>query len=153
MFYIVLLILFGLLFLLAELLLLPGITVAALLALVSYGAACWIAFSQYGVMTGSVVVGVILLLSLAAVVWSLRDKTWLRFSLQQEIRSSSMPEPAKELQPGARGRALSRLSPMGKVDFGGKVYEAKSTGDYIDPRCEVEVAGFENFNVIVRKIN
>ena len=37
----------------------------------------------------------LLLLSLAVVIFSLRAKTWQRFSLRQEIRSSSMPEPEK----------------------------------------------------------
>ena len=153
MLYIILLILFGLLFLVAEIVLLPGISVAAVLALVSNGAAVYLAFRDYGPVTGTVVVVVILLLSALAVFFSLRTKTWQRFSLQQEIRSSSMPEPEKELQPGMRGRSISRLSPMGKVEIAGRIYEAKSQDAYIDPRSEIEVVGFENFSVIVKKTN
>ncbi len=41
---------------------------------------------------------------------------------------------------------------MGKVEIGGRVYEAKSTGAYIDQRRAVEVVGFENFSVIVKSI-
>ena len=153
MLYIILLILFGLLFLVAEIVLLPGISVAAVLALVSNGAAVYLAFRDYGPVTGTVVVVAILLLSALAVFFSLRTKTWQRFSLQQEIRSSSMPEPEKELQPGMRGRSVSRLSPMGKVEIAGRIYEAKSQDAYIDPRSEIEVVGFENFSVIVKKTN
>ena len=151
MLYIVLLILFGLLFLVAEIVLLPGLTVAALLSLVSYGASVYLAFRDYGPVTGSVVVAVILLLSAVAVFFSLRAKTWQRFSLQQELDSTSMPGPEKELQPGMRGRSVSRLSPMGKVEIAGRIYEAKSQDAYIDPRSEIEVVGFENFSVIVKK--
>ena len=151
MFYIVLLVLFGVLFLVAEIVLLPGVTVAALLSLVSYGASIYLAFRDYGPVVGSVVVAVILLLSAVAVYFSLRDKTWQRFSLQQKLPASSMPEPEKELQPGMRGRSLSRLSPMGKVEIAGRIYEAKSQDTYIDPRSEIEVVGFENFSVIVKK--
>lgn len=151
MFYIILLILFGLLFLVAELLLLPGITVAAVLALVCDGAAIWLAFRDYGPLTGAVVVAVTLVLSLVAVIISLRAKTWQRFSLRQAVESSSMPEPQKEVAVGARGRSLSRLAPMGKVEIEGRIYEAKSQDRYIDPRCAVEVTGFENFNVIVKQ--
>ena len=60
--------------------------------------------------------------------------------------------PAEELQVGDRGVTLSRLSPMGKVEIGGRIYEAKSTDVYIDQRSTVEVVGFENFNVVVRKV-
>ena len=91
--------------------------------------------------------------AIAASVFSLRAKTWQRFALKQEIRSKSMPRPSDELEPGTRGLTLSRLSPMGKVSIEGKIYEAKSLDAYIDPKQEVEVVGFENFSVIVKKIS
>ena len=153
MFYIVLLVFFGLLFLVAELVLLPGVSIGAVLALVCYGSSVYLAFRDFGPVTGTVVILVILVLSVIATVVSLRAKTWQRFSLKQESRSSSMPViPAEELQVGDRGVTLSRLSPMGKVEIGGRIYEAKSTDVYIDQRSTVEVVGFENFNVVVRKV-
>ena len=60
--------------------------------------------------------------------------------------------PSEELRIGDRGTTLSRLSPMGKVEIGGRVYEAKSTGTYVDPNREVEVVGFENFSVVVKTV-
>ena len=152
MFYIVLLVFFGLLFLVAELVLLPGVSIGAVLALVCYGSSVYLAFRDFGPVTGTVVILVILVLSVIATVVSLRAKTWPRFSLK-EIRSSSMPViPAEELQVGDRGVTLSRLSPMGKVEIGGRTYEAKSQGAYVDQQRDVEVVGFENFSVIVKTI-
>lgn len=153
LFYIILLVFLGLLFLVAELVLLPGVSVGAILAMACYGGSIYLAFRDLGTAAGVTVIVVILLLSLVAVVVSLRAKTWQRFSLKQEIRSSSMPVlPAEELRIGQHGVTLSRLSPMGKVEIDGKVYEAKSTGAYVDPRQEVEVVGFENFSVIVKTL-
>lgn len=151
MFYIVLLVLFGLLFLVAELVLLPGVSIGAVLSLVCYGSSIYLAYRDYGPVTGTLVVLVILALSLVATIISLRAKTWQRFSLKQKINSSSMPTtPGQELNVGDRGTTLSRLSPMGKIEVGGKIYEAKSLDAYVDPRREVEVVGFENFSVIVK---
>lgn len=152
MFFIVILVLFGLLFLIAEIVLLPGVSVGALLSLVCYGSSIYLAFRDYGPVAGVVVVLIILVLSAVATFLSLRAKTWQRFSLRQEIDSSSMPAPATELKVGDRGTTLSRLSPMGKIEVGGRIYEAKSLGAYVDPRREVEVVGFENFSVIVKKV-
>ena len=143
--------LFGVLFLVTELVLLPGVSVGALLSLVCYGAAIYLGFTQFGTTTGVVVIVVILILSLLATILSLRAKTWQRFSLKQEIRSSSMPTPSDELVVGDRGVALSRLAPMGKVVINDRQYEAKTTGSYIDAQTPIEVIGFENFNVIVKK--
>lgn len=153
MFYIVLLVFFGILFLVAELVLLPGVSVGAILSLVCYGSSIYLSFRDFGPVTGSIVIAVILVLSLVATVVSLRAKTWQRFSLKQEIRSSNMAvTPAEELRPGDRGVTVSRLSPMGKVEIAGRIYEAKSQGPYVDPQRDVEVVGFENFSVIVKTI-
>ena len=136
MFYIVLLVFFGLLFLVAELVLLPGVSIGAVLALVCYGSSVYLAFRDFGPVTGTVVILVILVLSVIAT-----------------VVSSSMPViPAEELQVGDRGVTLSRLSPMGKVEIGGRTYEAKSQGAYVDQQRDVEVVGFENFSVIVKTI-
>ena len=59
MFFIVLLVFFGLLFLVAELVLLPGVSIGAILALVSYGGAIYIAFRDYGPLAGGIVVAAI----------------------------------------------------------------------------------------------
>lgn len=151
MWLIVLLVLLGVLFLVAELVLLPGVSLGALFALVCYGSAVYTAFADYGPLTGWLTVAAILLLSLAATAISLRAKTWQRFSLRQKIESSSMPLPDSDVAVGARGVAVSRLAPMGKVEIGGRLYEAKSSDAYIDQRSRIEVVGFENFNIVVRR--
>lgn len=151
MLYIILLIFLGVLFLVAELLLLPGISIGTILSLVCYGSAIYLAFDGYGTCTGAVTVAAVLLLSLITTLVSLRAKTWQRFSLKQEIDSSSMQLPEKEISVGARGISVSRLSPMGKVEIDGKSYEAKSADAFIDQKQPVEVIGFDNFAVIVRK--
>ena len=94
---------------------------------------------------------VVLAISLVAVVVSLRAKTWQRLALKDEIKGSSMETPSQELKVGDKATTLSRLSPMGKIQVGEKIYEAKSLDSYVDPRVEVEVVGFENFTVIVKK--
>lgn len=152
MLLIILLIFLGLLFLVAELVLLPGISIGGILALICDGCAIYLAFNNFGPSAGSLVIAAILLLSLAATIIALRRKTWQRFSLHQQIDSSSMPDPKEQgVRIGDEGTALSRLAPMGKVTIEGRIYEAKSLDSYIDPRSSVEVVGFENFNIVVRK--
>ena len=86
------------------------------------------------------------------VIFSLRAKTWQRFSLKQNIDSVSVANPENALQIGAKGVATSRIAPMGKVEVDGTYYEAKSADGFIDQREEVEVVGFENSSVVVRKV-
>ena len=153
MWYIVLLIVLGLLFLVAELLLFPGLSIGGILALVCYGGAIWYAFDSLSVIAGWWTVAVVLALSLLTVIISLRAKTWQRLTLKQEIDSVSMPKPEAEVVLGAIGVTISRLAPMGKVEVAGKTYEAKSVDVFIDQRSKVEVVGYDNFTLIVKKID
>lgn len=148
---IILLVLLGVFFLVVELVLLPGVTVGTILSLVSYAVAVYMAFERFGLTGGAVTLAVVVAISLVAVVLSLRAKTWRRFSLRQKIESSSMETPSDTVSVGQCGIAVSRLSPMGKVNIDGRVYEAKSIDSYIDQRSRVEVTGFENFTVVVKR--
>ena len=149
---VIFLILLGLFFLVVELIFLPGITLGTILSAVSYGAAIYLGFSRLGVIGGMIILFVIAALSLVATVVSLRAKTWQRLALNNKVDSQSNASPEEVVAVGAKGVTISRLSPMGKVEIAGKIYEAKSGGEYIDQRTAVEVVGFENFAVIVKKI-
>lgn len=153
MWYIVLLIILGMLFLVAELLLFPGLSIGGILAMACYGGAIWYAFDALGVTAGIWTIVAVALLSLLSLIFSLRAKTWQRLALKQEIDSVSMPNPESEVVIGAVGVSISRLSPMGKVEVNGKTFEAKSADVFIDQRSKVEVVGFDNFTLIVRKID
>ena len=149
---VIFLILLGLFFLVVELIFLPGITLGTILSAVSYGAAIYLGFSRLGLIGGMIILFVIAALSLVATVVSLRAKTWQRLALNNKVDSQSNASPEEAVAVGAKGVTISRLSPMGKVEIDGKTYEAKSGGEYIDQRTEVEVVGFENSNIIVRKM-
>lgn len=149
---IVLLLIFGAFFLVAELVFLPGVTLGAVLSVVSYGAAIYLGFDRLGFVGGMITLAVALALSLVVTIISLRAKTWRRLALNDKIESKSSDLPENSVKIGDKGIAISRLSPMGKVKIGGEMYEAKSIDKYIDQRSEIEVVGFENFTIIVRVV-
>ena len=150
--YIIVLLVLGALFLMAEIVLLPGVTIGAILALGSYAGAIYIGFAYYGTTAGVAVIAVTLLLSLITVIFSLRAKTWQKLSLQKNIDSVSSELPEHSVEVGAHGVAISRIAPMGTIEVNGKRYEAKSDL-LIDQREEVEVVGFENFSVLVKRVD
>lgn len=153
MFWIVLLILLGAIFLMAELILLPGVSIGGILALGCDIAAGYFAFAWYGTTAGWITVGVIFLVAIVVTILSLRAKTWQKLSLSQQITSSSMDTPQEHnVKIGDRGVAITRLAPMGKVEIAGRMFEAKSTTELIDQQSDIEVTGFENFNIIVKKV-
>jgi membrane-bound ClpP family serine protease len=142
----------GALLLVAEMVLLPGLTVAGVGALAAYGVAIYFGFDRFGTRIGFLVVGIVVVISILMIVISLSARTWRRLSLGARVDGVSQSSPDRELARGDRGVTATRLAPMGKVMVGEQMYEAKSLGDtYIDQQTEVEVVGFENFSVIVKK--
>ena len=72
--------------------------------------------------------------------------------MQKNIDSVSSELPEHSVEVGAHGVAISRIAPMGTIEVNGKRYEAKSDL-LIDQREEVEVVGFENFSVLVKRVD
>lgn len=153
MWLIISLIIIGALLLVAELVLLPGLSIAGIGALICYGVAIYFGFTDYGTTGGMIVIGAILVLSIALTAISLRARTWRRLALNHEIDGVSQEQPEEKVKVGDKGTAITRLAPMGKVEVNGETFEAKSLGDkFLDPKTRVEVVGFENFNIIVKAL-
>ncbi|MCD8101581.1 MAG: NfeD family protein [Alistipes sp.] len=153
MWFIITLVIVGVLLLVAELILLPGITVAGICSFISFFGAVYIGFTNYGKTGGYATIIAIVVLAVIATMLSLRSKTWRRLSLKQEVEGTSQPLPQETVREGQRGRTITRLAPSGNVLIDGETYEARSLGDvYVDPNTEVQVTGFENFTVIVKVV-
>lgn len=147
---IALLVMIGALLLVAELVLLPGFTIAGIGALGCYCGAAYMGYSNYGVSGLLLTIGAIIMVSLVATWLSLRARTWQKLALKHNIESKSQESPEHQVEIGERGVAITRLAPMGKVMIGGRTYEAKTIDSFVDQQTEIEVTGFENFNVIVK---
>ena len=60
---------------------------------------------------------------------------------------------AKQEELEAAEYEVSAGGGMVKISINGKIYEAKSVDVYIDQKQSVEVVGFENFSVIVKRLD
>lgn len=152
--WIILLIFFGLLLFVTELVLLPGITVAAVGSFCCLvGAVAW-TFVEHGVAGGFIVLGIVVGLLLTLTALFLRPRTWNRVALKTNIESQVQPvEIEKQVEVGVRGITMTRLAPMGNVRIDGRIFEAKSLDSYIDPKRQVQVVGYDNATIIVRSVS
>ncbi|MBE6241364.1 MAG: serine protease [Bacteroidales bacterium] len=143
------LIILGLVLLFAEILLIPGIGVAGILGVISMAVACYLAFVNYSLATGLIVLAVILVILILMLIWVLRAKTWKRMSLDTNIDSKAVVQRIN-LAVGDRGVALTRLAPMGNARFDDEIVEVTSLEGIIPPGTEVEVVMLEGIKVTVR---
>ena len=143
----------GLLLIIAEIILIPGIFVAGTLGLVSIGAACWLAFDGIGPDAGYITIAANAVLAVVCAVLSLRSKTWKKFSLHTEIdsRTDSRPED-KGITVGSQGVTITRLAPMGKVLFGDTTVECSARNGIVDPGQQVEVILIDDNKIFVKPL-
>lgn len=150
--FIITLILVGLILVLAEILIIPGVGVAGILGLLSMGGSCFYAFHEIGNTAGAIVTAVNAVLLIGLIVFVLRAKTWKRMALDTNIDSKAVDSGEEALVVGDRGRTVTRLAPMGTVRFGDKTFEAKALEGMIDQETDVEVVLIEDSRIYVKPL-
>lgn len=145
--FIILLILFGVILLLAEIMIIPGVGVAGVLGVLSLGASCYYAFTYMGLTSGIVVTIVDIFLVTGLLVFLLRAKTWKKLKLDTVIDSKGTSEIKVEV--GMQGKTVTRLAPMGTAFINDKHCEVTSVDGMLDPGTPVEVSRVENNKIYV----
>lgn len=150
--WIILLIIIGLILYFAELVLLPGITIAAIGSFACLTGAITLAFMNLSLTTGFIILSIVVVLLIIMTILFLRPKTWNKAALHTEIRNS-IAQPISTLVPlGTQAVTLTRLAPMGKVIINGETFEAKSLDSFIDQQTPVIVTNYDNQTIIVQPI-
>lgn len=148
-FLIGILILFGIVLIVLEILIVPGMVVGFLgLIFILLGiAGTW---NEYG-STAGIVVGLISALITFLAIWSaLRTGFWKHFSLKDRIESKVNEIDKSLVKPGDLGHAVSSLRPMGTVRINGERFEASCETGMIPPNYPVEVLHVESNKLIVK---
>lgn len=149
----ILLIVVGIILLVLEFVVIPGITVAGIGGVILCAAGIILSYKEYGVAIGNyTLLGSILLFTIV-IVYSLKAKTWKKIALNSEIDSKVNVIDHEHLHVGDTGIALSRLAPMGKARINGITVEAKSTGIYIAENTDIEVIKVNGSNITVKPLN
>lgn len=144
------LIIVGFLFLLLEVLVLPGTNIAGILGFVLIAVGVWQAFEAHGSTAGIVTLSGTVVFSFFVLYYALKSKTWKRASLASEIDGRVNVVDATLIKPGDTGVAVSRLNPMGKALINNQYYEVRTDGEYIIPETEIVVTKID-FNKITVK--
>ena len=138
--------------LLAEVFLLPGLTIAGIAG--SIFAIGGIAYAYTINMTvGNITLGSSIIIFGGVFIWLIRSNSFHRVSLKTNIESTIESPRNMDLKVGDEGITLSRLAPIGKARFGHTSIEAKSTNDFIDENTPVVIVRIEGYNVIVETKN
>ena len=134
----------------AEIFLLPGITIAGIAGVLFAIGGVAYAYSL-NVILGNITLGSSIVTFGGLFLWLLRSNSFNRVSLKTDVESTVASPRDMELHIGDEGITLSRLAPIGKARFNNITVEAKSTGEFIDENTPVIIKRVDGYNVVVAK--
>ena len=151
-FFILILIFFGIALIVLEILIVPGLIVGIAGGIFMFMGIMW-AWQVYG-NTGGIIVGVSSLIVLAVSIYlALKSGFWQRFSLKDKLDGKVNVILTEQLSVGDFGDAVSSLRPMGTVRVNGQQFEATSEGQMIPPNYPIEIVRIEENKVFVKARN
>ena len=147
---IVVLCLIGILLIMAEIFLIPGLTITALAGAAFSIAGIYYAYRSYGVWGGSVTLVSTLAIIGIAFVYLVKSKALDTISLKTDIGSTVASNDSLRVAVGDEGVSISRLNPVGKVRVNNITMEAKTLGEFVDENTEIVVLKVSPTQLIVK---
>ena len=138
-------------FLLIELFLIPGISIAGGAGIVLLAVAVWYAYTHIGPVAGNITLFGSVALTGFAVWLFVKSRALEKMSLKTNITGKVDKIDEEFIKVGDHGVTISRLAPMGKIRVNGLIMEAKTSDEFIDQNEQVVVLEVYNTNVLVEK--
>lgn len=147
---IVALIAVGFLFLLLEILVVPGATVVGITGFILMAIGIWQGYAVYGAPEGHYILTGTIFLTFVGLAFSLRAKTWKRAMLDSEITGRTNVYEEDAVKAGDTGKAISRIVPIGKALIKDQYFEVRSNGEFIDQGTDLIVTKVDRNKIYVK---
>ena len=145
------LVIVGLLFVILEILVIPGQGVFGILGLIILAIGIWQTYVSIGTTEGHIVSATSFVLSVASLIIALRANTWKRLSLNSTMDSRVNVINEEKLKVGDWGKSISRLAPAGKALFNDEFVEVHTHGDFIDQDIDIEIIKIDHNKIFVKQ--
>jgi membrane-bound ClpP family serine protease len=140
----------GILLILAEIFLIPGLTIAALAGGAFSFGGVYYAFRYLGTTGGIITLISVIVVIGIAFVYLVKSKALDTIALKSDIDSTIAPSEPLAISVGDEGISISRLNPMGKVKVNNITMEAKTLGEYVDENTEIVILKVSQTQLIVK---
>jgi membrane-bound ClpP family serine protease len=150
---IVLMIILGLVLLMLEFAVIPGVTIAGVGGFLLLAGSVYIAFAEKGQVAGFITLAVVLILSPLMVYYFFKSRAGKKMILDSKIDSKIENSTPGNFVVGDKGITIGRLAPMGKIRINGEVVEAQSAGTYINENTEIQIVNFHLNKIVVEPFN
>jgi membrane-bound ClpP family serine protease len=152
-FTIIILLLLGLLFVVLELIFVPGTTFVGIIGVILTITGVFFAFQDFGTSAGWLAIGITLLANVIAIVVALRSGTWEKMGLKGTSTSRVNEDIVYDLQKGDIGKAISAMRPSGTVEFKDQLFEASTFGEYVKAGQQVRIIEIQGKTIYVETLD
>ncbi len=146
---IILLIVLGVLFLLLEILVIPGTTLAGIVGFGLVFIGLWQAYASKGIIEGHITLGSTLVVTVIVLFYSFKAGTWKRMALKSTSDGKMDQLSGTDIKEGDMGMSVSRLAPSGKAMINNDMVEVHTYGEFIDQEQEITVISVKDNKIIV----
>lgn len=150
---IIILIIAGLLFLLLEVMVIPGTTVVGVAGFALIAFSVWESYHTFGTPIGHFVLLGTIFFTILTIYLSLKSKTWNKIMLKTEVDGRVNEIDTNNIKVGDSGVSVSRLAPSGKAIFNDEYFEVHTNGEFIDQETNILVTHFLDNKVFVKRKN
>ncbi len=140
----------GLLLFIAEVFLIPGLSLAGIASAGCLIFVNYYAFTHLGVTGGFVTLLISVAAYLLVFIWFIKSKSIDRLALHKDIDSTVGTPEQSAVKPGDEGIAITRLALIGNAELNGNIIEVKSAGGFIDERTPIVVERIQEGIILVR---
>lgn len=148
-FIIITLIIAGIILLIIELFLIPGISIAGILSSGCLIYANYLAFSNMGYTTGFLTLGASTIACIGALAWFMHSKTLDRISLKTNITSKIDRSAEQKIKVGDTGTAITRLALIGNAEINNDIVEVRSADGLLDEKTPITVTRITKDTIFV----
>ncbi len=142
----------GIILLLLEFAVIPGFTIAGVGGMVLLGYSVYLSYVHYGTWAGTLTVVFVIAAIPFLFMKFLKSKAGKKMQLDSSITGKTNLFDKGLFRVGDKGKAISRLAPMGKIEVNNQILEGKSTGDFIDDGAIIEIVSIQDNKLIVKQI-
>ena len=148
--FVILLISFGLILLIIEVIFIPGSTIVGIIGGISICYGIYAGYKYFEGLIGTYILIATLISVLVSFYYSFRSRVWEGFTLQKTIENK-VNEDEKSLLIGSIGIAVSAIRPVGEVDFEDELREVYSwDGKWINAGKKVVILRIEGKKIFVK---
>ncbi len=146
-----LLLILGIILILIEILFIPGTTIFGILGIISIFSSDYLSYIYFGVEIAILYSIINSIICLIIIIYSLKSNTWDKISLKKVHNEKVDKNRYDDLKVGDLGFTISSLKPYGKGKFNNKIYEIKSSENFIDEGKKIKIINILQDKILVIK--